>query len=47
MLRIEGYINPRRHQACDGRNRGMIWLRSGIEEDVHLDVPMVALPELP
>jgi hypothetical protein len=38
---IEGYIDPRRDQACDGREGRMMRLRSGIEEDVDLNAPMV------
>jgi hypothetical protein len=34
MLRIEGDRDPRRHQACDGRDGGMMRLRGGIEDDV-------------
>jgi hypothetical protein len=43
MLRIERDRNPRRHQACDGRDGGMMRLRVRIEEDVDLDAASVGV----
>jgi hypothetical protein len=47
MPRIEGDRDPSRHQACNGRDGGMMRLCVGIEEDMDLDAPLMGTHQLP
>jgi len=47
MAIIEEYRHASRHEEGDGRDRGMMRLRVGIEDDVDLDTPLMGAHQRP
>ena len=47
MPLIEGDSDPRPHEECDGRDRGIMRLSVGIKDDLYLYAPLVGAHKRP